>query len=652
MPLLGPVLGHPILSLWGSSNASALPPIYGGAAALPRGYPHLTLYDELPCLGGVPLRRLYGPATWGERERLEAGWATGHFNLELPTPIALEVGLVDDQIVRVVRGPGQLAFYILTQVADGLNDDGLTKVTGQSIESLLAELGEVRTDPAIGSTFVEALQHILDETGLAGWITLGTVTPAALLEARDVAMAGQNAAAAFQLVHGAAIRLEGAEVELALVPNGHLGFLLHLTETGGTAATVDLPYGPVLQGISRERTRNDRLTRAMDPGSGQGLPYLEVVALTGTTVDVVMPHRGPGIAIESGQWDPWTDETGASRSYVLIDPAGTAHGITGTAVVSAEITRFTVATTTGISVGHQLPLAEDGAGTPTRVARLPSLDNGRKRPILRRISGGATPDSNLFLNGEFARWTSLGPDGYTGTGLTTSRSTVPGSHIVGGAACQLDSDIDRSVGQVAAFWAPAAGFGIHYWVRFKPVSNSQWALMTWKDPTTGGDVSEAIPLLDNGRFHEISRSFLCPPGPVTLQQIVINNGGGTAGQRASLYVDAFSVNWGSSQALRLEGSGPSIGLQAANLALLRGASRMVRYTVRPWDVAALDPDYAGRWRTLPLGGRARLIGRPLGIDDTVRAVEIHRPGANPAGYQVQLALQEPSLADLLGGRLG
>lgn len=637
MALTGPVLGQAILSLGGAGSAPVAPPVFGGGATVPRGYPHVTIWSDFAANGGVPLRRVAAWLEWQEAHAIEEFLVTHRFQGSMPSRWEGAGACAEGRVLRVVRAPGVIREYEITAVTDGLREGGVTGVAGQGLEFLLATMGSVPSLPA--DTVANVLAGIL--ASAYPWMTLSTVTPTLVLEPEETDFAGASVGQAVRQVLDAVYRRTHQRYEAWLERPDESTCTLLVGVHGGSAPQIDLPFGVALQGIRRTRSLATRMTRGFDPSAGVADSYWLAGTVTGTTVEVEDLAGGLGLAVEADQFN---------TTFGIRDMAGTVHVITDTEVLSPTLTRLTMASTSGISAGALVVLVQ-ADGSPVASIPLPSAEALLPRPLLRPVASGAPAATNLCPNPVFRFWTGSGPIGYTGTGLSTSRATIAGSWLAGGASCQLDDDMDRSVGRTLAFFAPDALGSIHYTVRFKPVRNSQWALLTWKDPATGGDVSEAVPLLDNGRFHEITRSFVCPAGPVTLQQIMINNGGGMAGERASLYVDAFGMAWAPGAPGFLEGSGPASAIQAINRALLGGGVPQVSYEVRPLDLAKRDPTGAGKYRVLTLGGQARVIADPLGVRDTVRVVEHTEPGRGLAAV-LTLATRAHRVSELLARLAG
>lgn len=599
-----------------------------------RGYPHVSLWTTLACAGGAPVRRLTGWVSWAERHAIEDGLVTHRFTGTLP--LSETADLEDGRCLRVARSDTDIREYLIEEVRDGANDGGLATVSAVGVEFLLATLG-LTTAVSIEADPADAVDAILADA--PAWLVTGTVTPTATIDVETVGGGASFGAALGQLI--AACRRNDEWAEVWLARNGDTEYLVHVSSLGSGYATIDLPYRTGLTGLTRTRHRGARLTHAVDPGAGVAESFWVATVVTATQVTVEALHPGLGPAIEADQWN---------THYALRDNAGNLHVITDTEVVSAAATRFTMADSTGIAVGELVALVL-AAGGPILSATLPSL--AAPVPLVRPVASGADPYTNLFRNPAFRLWDGSGPlGGYTGSHLTTSRSTATGSWRHGGSSYQLEDDADRYVAQSLTFYAPADG-AIHYAYAFKPIANSQYMYTSFTDPGTGGDTgdenADCPPALGNGTWYERTRSYFCPAGVVTLGITVRNNGGGESGERADLYLDTIGVYYAPSLPAFREGSGPGRAIAAANLALSQLGGVQASYAVRPLDLYKMDPLGMGRYREIRLGGMARVICDPLGVRDTVRMVDHTEPGVGGDALALTLSTRLRTLTSALGG---
>jgi hypothetical protein len=252
---------------------------------------------------------------------------------------------------------------------------------------------------------------------------LGTVTPTDVIE---VTFQQASPLAGLLLVAEAASRKAGTTYELSEAwdePTGRRR--VSLTVLNSTAPAIDVRLAKNLVTLTRIQSDQEHLTRAVmigTDGRGVGDNWWQVSAVSVdasirvvSTTGGISPLAGPGAL--NGLW--------------VVDRANGTHQITASSAVSPTECELAMTSTTNISVGDWVRLAEDSAGAPLRFVRDPSSETtyGINAKVLQGIVPGIT---NWVLNGDLSDWPGASPTNWTIIGTAPTRTTTPGLWLNGG----------------------------------------------------------------------------------------------------------------------------------------------------------------------------------------------------------------------------
>jgi hypothetical protein len=670
MPALGPVAGLPIASLWGAASAPVIPSVgpesYEPASPVPRGYPHVSVWSDLACRDGVPIRRLPALLDWSERHRLEGFLVTHQWNGTIPTQWEGTTELLEGRVLRVVRRPGDIREYILTTLDDGINTGGITTLMAEGVESLLATMGRV-AESLSGSAPSDVFTRILDAA--ESWLQLGVIQPTDPLDVADAPAGGQSVGAAIRHTCAAIQQRTSTTYEVALVRGSETTYFLQVAIYREFAPVVDLPTGVATLSLTRRRTLTTRMTRAFDPSAGMANSFWTVLDVDGSVVDLGGLDGGIGLAIEGGQW------VGA----FIQDTDGDAHEILDVEVLTPQVTRLTLDGVGSLAEGDLVRLVADADGGAITEALLPSAEAALPRPILRPVSSGASPVTNFVTNPAFRDWVGNVPTGWTVVAGGMVRSTTPGTFLTGGGSVLMTEDVTSTLRWEGSAYFPEGGpaVKVQYWAR---VRVDRWvsALVgddAWEDvrlnmgviviftPPGTYQVVQGPENQPFGEWFELRHEQILPapgPGQSGIRRFGINftNYAETVQPepfsplpwRARLFVDAAMVTVSPTLPGFFIGSGPARAIQQANLDFLAFGGPQQSLTVDPIDLARLDPEGAGYYRTLRLGARTRILGRGLGVDQELRVLEHLEPGRG-ARAQLTLDTRPALLSRTLAARL-
>lgn len=660
MPALQPIAVVPVTGLEDGGVSSPPPSTTPAVSVVPRGYPHVALYDTLTAVGGVPLQRLTTQLTeWRERHAIEDGLVTHQWTGGLPSSAPEAESILPGVVIRVARAADDIREYVVDQVSDGLGGAGLTTITALGPEYLLATVALV-TATEFSGTAGGAITALLGATDPAiPWLILGEAPSTAVLDATPIA-AGSSLGTALRAVAAAVAARENQPHEIRIRRLDDATMAVDILPVAAELEAVDLPYGVALTGLTRSRRGAKRATRLVDPTALLDGAFYRVTAVTSGSLDVRAMAAGLGPAIEAGQWD----------GFAVLGPTGVLHPILGTAVMDAATTRFTVANTSDLTVDSLVQLRR-GDGSAITEVPLPSAAASSPFPIVRPVSSGGGPATNFARNAAFADWTGDVPDQWTVLGGSSGarKSTALGTWQTGGASARIPGVPGLNQGGVRQS-VPVRTAGpvmLHVWARFFVISGLSehlQVLAPWLTAAFFGDpdfVMLTVPHVPVGSWGTVFwtvgpvNSFARDPGISWETRFGGSgvDGNGPEVQPCHHYLDAVMiavtpVGIPLPEAFEA-GSGPSRAIEGINLAFAAAQQGDVTYAVRPLDLARTDPRGAGRFRALTLGALARVRGREAGvqINDTVRAVEYVEPGTNPDDLSLTLASRPPRLADAL-----
>lgn len=660
MSALQPLAVAPITGLEGTSTP--VPPSTAASAVpVPRGYPHVALYDTLTAAGGLAQQRVTGRLVdWRERHAIEDGLVTHQWTGRLPSLVPGASGIAPGSVLRVVRRPGDVREYVVDQVSDGLGGDGLTTVTALGPEYLLATLALVTATEFSGIAAGAITALLAASDPVIPWLILGDAPSTAILDATPIP-AGSSLGTALRAVATAVSNRENQAHELRLRRLDDTLMAVDILPVGADLKTVDLPYRVALTGLTRSRRGSQRVTRLVDPAAVFAGAYYRITALSPVSADVQGMAPGLGPAIEAGQWD----------GFGLLGPTSVLHPILTTTVLDAATTRFGLANTSDLAVGSLVQLRR-GDGSVLAEVPLPSAAASSPIPIVRPLKLGIAAVTNFARNSAFADWAGDIPDQWTPQFGGAAKSTASGTWQTGGAAARIPKQAGLNQGGVmqTITLPPGPGGGgqgaFHLWARFFVISgDSQDIQVTGPrptDPIGGGGQALTPPSVPPGSWGVAHWIF--PGGAPGLSIFPVGvlwqtffgdgvvNGVPQPVQPCHHYLDAvmFALTPAGVTLSEFEaGSGAARSIEGVNLAFARAARGDVTYSVQPLDLARTDPLGAGRFRSLSLGSLARIRGREAGvlIDDTVRVVEFVEPGPVPTDLSLTLASREPRLADVL-----
>jgi len=473
------------------------------------------------------------------------------------------------------------------------------------------------------------------------YFAAGTVTPTAV---RDLRFAWSTP---LEALRGLA---EVTRSELAARRNASTNYLLDVvTAIGSGAPSVLLLTGKNLTQLARSTTTDEQATRLIPRGGGEEGEARTIARakwrvdgkVAGVSVDLTSPVAGEdGPAQFADQFN---------GMYLQEKTTGTLQAITDTVVVSATLTRLSIATTGGFTVGDLVELRLNVAGDdltylddPANAALYGTVPKVYDRPDI--IPGTQNLVPNPELNGTYAA--GIPNSGWAKVGTPTCAEETGGDYTRrGGKSCHVTCDtIGEGIETTAVIVAPTASrpyFSAHFTFRIVAgrvrvelldVTNTR----TYPEGTAGQAVSS-----QQGAWTDLGLEGL-DLNAVTCASVKLRITGETA--TTEYYVDSAQLTQTAEQQAFLAGDGARQLWQAANDELAVRATPRVTVALGLLDLQRFD-SAAWPYEALVLGGTVVIRDTDLGIDVTTRITGLTRDLLTPMATQVVLSNRPGELTD-------
>lgn len=534
--------------------------------------------------------------------------------------------------------------FRISNIVKTVGRDGLTTITALGIEY---DLGERDTPVYVTASTVVSynvpvysfeISNALTTyviAGLPAYWSLGTVTPTGPAVAT---LSGDTRLSAARKLVAAVNKASGAVYEISARPNGITGYYLDVTAYGASATVPDLMTNKNLQGVTRTERTDQQTTRCVTIGSGGGFgrPHYRITAVTlNTHIEVVDMASGEGPVRETDQF----------LNKYIVDDGNATHLITGSSRQSSTTSRFTMTATAGLVVGEICSLVND-----TSFNEMPYLDSpGLQTTWGIKLGFLTLPNdryTNVVLNGDMHLWTGASPGTPDNLGETSWSTTGTASTRIlslfqtGGVSALVPISSSLVVTNAGPY--VVVGDVLTYTAIIQIVTMlGSTNILRFNNPVSGANEDHLLDgsvagLDQQGVWLAYSTSYTMT-GAVAPAKLA-------SGPRASIvtagafptYWDSFSITKSSAAVPWRLGSGPATMIQAANVHFGTNGAPLVEYAIDCIDLHRVDPDGAGRYERLSLGGSANLTETELGETTTQRVLKVrtnHR-----AAHDTQLTL--------------
>lgn len=599
-----------------------------------RVFDRLELWTTYVCNAGVliafvPLADVSGLSTV---ERFDGLLVTRRLTAVIPVAWEDFDQLAPYRVLRVVFDATHFDEYVIRRVTDTSNGDGRG-----TVEAVGPEM-DLGAGPALISDTVSGLPTFTPvDTGLTpsqaltnrvlaygpSYISLGTVTATELI---DVAYSADTPLSAALKIAAATQALTGIRYEVSVDRNGTTDYQLNLTAYNAAATQPYLITGRSIVGLRRTELVEHHTTRAYalngDANAmGANRWYVATLSVNAwiDVVDTLWPWGPGGIPGPSQEADQWLN-------YYWRDKSNTGHQITGVTVLTADRTRFAMASTAGIAVGDWGRISPNSAGDD-----LSYVDSPAAQALYGIVVGvlpvSVNPTTNHFLNPDQRGWPGAAPSKWTtsGTGTFAKDTTV---FKTAGQAQKMTTTIAPWVPgittDVITYVSRAAEtVTVSVWFRTGNGVSPQMVLKCFLDTVdaTGSPFSATAALYPAGAWHRYDWTLSVSAGSHTYQVYAY---GDNVGAGYEYWVDSAMVTPGGVVDF-VAGSNPTRAIQTANrhLALTANGAPPITYDASIWDLYRIDATYAGQYEQLSLGGTAVITDEDLGIEAVpLRVVQI------------------------------
>jgi hypothetical protein len=607
------------------------------------------IWSALACDSGVRLALVPDATACQDRRQLD-----GQDSLALSFPRASNAyaSVQEGRIVRVQYDDGSFDEWRIgpetTQGRSAQNELLVTLVCAPVLQDL-AKGHVVRTE-VDGLTYYDfeylaltPAQHLAKILASApAYFSAGTVDPTAVLDFRyawdSCLSAARNLAAA-------------TRCELQARRNGTTGYYIDLvTAIGSAQPAVLLAAGRNVTQLQRTTNTDKQATRLVPKGGGEEGEALTIARakwrvdakVAGVSVDLVDPAGGKGPAVIADQFNGW----------YLRESGGTLRAITDTVVVSATVTRLSIATTSGFTVGDLLDLRSTAAGADVTFLDDPAAraSYGLVPKVYERtdlIPGTQNLVVNPMLNGAYAaglpaNWAKVGaPTTAEETGASYTRRGTKSCHVTAaadgeGLAC--DAIVVAPTAAHPHFSAHATVRVTSGKVRFEllDVTNSA----TYPDGKTGEST-----VVSTGDWWDVGVAGvdLQAPGCASARVRVVAHGGA-----AEFYVDSAQLTQTADQRPFVAGDGARLLWQAANEELLVRAYPEVSIRLGVLDLNRLNAAQFP-YDALVLGGTVTVrdddLTTGIVINVSTRITVLQRDLLTPALTALELSSRAGEMTD-------
>lgn len=547
--------------------------------------------------------------------------------------------LIAHRVARVVRQDGDFDEYRISDIVDSSGGDGIVTVETTDPILDLAQRGRFvslvtagatsLTVEVIGRTIAAMMVETILPAGPPGEFAVGITQPGTFSVSVTKASPFAALVAGVTALNTATL----SEHEISARRNGTTNYLIDIATVGAAAPPQDVRAGKNLIGMERTRSSLEQATRLLPTdGAGRTLrdnAWVVVAVNAGVSIDVASITGGIGPSTEAGQL--------AGMGW--IDATGTVHPITGSVVLSGEVTRLLMASTTGITAGNWGSLAADSSGADVVLVESPALQSAFGI-VAKELPSEIPNVTNLIRNPDLALW----PGG-----------TLPTGWSAIGTPPALDLTVHRSGGRSAKVTSNSGMLQTNP-VRLKGAGTLTYVvwvrIQTFPNPFTDAEIRVRgpsglivlnLPSVLNTWLPVVQSFPISGPTNLTvelqIQQVVTNTGGVWWFDGAMVLMDDTTTD------PILVGSGAAQNWQRALRRFQTHGAPVPTYRVNLADLTSHDP---GAWPDDQLhhGGVVDVTDEELG-SFSQRLVANVEDLIEPLKSQPTLATQPRLLSTLL-----